>query len=104
MYAIAQDQRAQEQLYSLRADRSNRKGVADLLMYAGLVAPGVVLNKDGALMAGWELRGEDPATKSNDELAMRIAHLNAAFLGRDVGWMFHYPRSAHRPPRLRRRS
>ena len=78
-------------LYSLRAaSRNSRKGVADLLVYANLIGPGIVLNKDGALMAGWRLRGEDPGTKSAAELAQRVAYLNHAFVQRDAGWMFHY--------------
>ena len=78
-------------LYSLRAgSRNPRKGVADLLVYANLVAPGIILNKDGALMAGWRIRGEDATSKSAAELAQRIAYINQAFIQRDVGWMFHY--------------
>jgi type IV secretion/conjugal transfer VirB4 family ATPase len=78
-------------LYSLRAgSRHPRKGFADLLVYASLVAPGVVLNKDGALMAGWRVRGEDAAGKSAADLAQQSAYLNTAFVRRDVGWMFHY--------------
>src|SRR5665213_3188265 len=77
--------------YSVRAaSRNRRKGVADLLVYASLVAPGVILNKDGALMAGWHICGEDSANKSASELAQRVAYLNQAFVQRDVGWMFHY--------------
>jgi type IV secretion system protein VirB4 len=81
----------ERRFYSVRAaSRNRRKGVADLLVYASLVAPGVILNKDGALMAGWRIRGEDAATKSTSELAQRIAYLNQAFVQSDVGWMFHY--------------
>src|SRR6202035_197957 len=74
-----------QRLYSLRAaSRTTDKGFADLLVYASLIAPGVVLNKNGALMAGWRIRGEDPAGKSAAELAQRSAHLNAAFVRRDA--------------------
>lgn len=77
--------------YSLRrSSRLTQKGMADLLVYAALIRPGVVLNKDGALMTGWLLRGEDAATKSDAELAQRVAHINAAIASRDVGWMLHY--------------
>jgi type IV secretion system protein VirB4 len=99
--AIAEFQNRRK-LYSLRgASRNERKGFADLLVYASLVAPGIVLNKDGALMAGWRLRGEDAATKSAAELAQRVAYLNQAFAQRNVGWMFHYDKiriPANPPP------
>lgn len=75
---------------SLRQARNPRKGFSDELVYAVLIKPGIVLNKDGALMAGWVLRGEDAASRTSGELARRVAFLNAGFVQRDVGWMFHY--------------
>jgi len=89
---------------SLRAMRNPRKGFSDLLVYAALVKPGVVLNKDGALMAGWYLRGEDAASRTSSELARRVAFLNAGFVQRDAGWMFHYDkiRTPASPPQASR--
>jgi len=88
---IAFELQLRAQAYSLRrSTRVPQKGMADLLVYAALIRPGVVLNKDGALMTGWVLRGEDAATKSDAELAQRVAYINAAIAGRDVGWMLHY--------------
>jgi len=88
---IAFELQVRAHAYSLRrSTRTPQKGMADLLVYAALVRPGVVLNKDGALMTGWVLRGEDAATKSDAELAQRVAYINAAIAGRDVGWMLHY--------------
>ncbi len=88
---IAFELQGRAHAYSLRrSTRRPQKGMADLLVYAALVRPGVVLNKDGALMTGWVLRGEDAATKSDAELAQRVAYINAAIAGRDVGWMLHY--------------
>ena len=34
--------------------RSKAKGLPDLLPYAALIAPGVILNKDGSFLASWE--------------------------------------------------
>lgn len=88
---IAFELQVRAHAYSLRrSTRTPQKGMADLLVYAALVRPGVILNKDGALMTGWVLRGEDAATKSDAELAQRVAYINAAIAGRDVGWMLHY--------------
>jgi len=41
--------------------RSSAKGLPDLLPYAALVAPGVVLNKDGSFLAAWSISGQDTA-------------------------------------------
>ena len=43
----------------LRLDdfRTRAKGLPDLLTYAALIAPGVVLQKDGSFLAGFEVRG-----------------------------------------------
>ena len=46
-------------MLQLRQFRNRAKGLPDLLNYAALVDDGVVLNKDGSLMAAWEYRGED---------------------------------------------
>ena len=42
--------------------RTKAKGLPDLLPYAALVAPGVVLNKDGSFLGAWEVRGQDTAS------------------------------------------
>ena len=39
--------------------RTKTKGLPDLLPYALLIAPGIVLNKDGSYLAAWEIRGQD---------------------------------------------
>jgi len=76
--------------YSIKRTRKYGKGFSDLLVYAALVKPDVVLNKDGALMAAFEFVGDDPTTLDHGTLRRRIAHLNQMFLGRDKGWMFHF--------------
>ena len=47
--------------------RKNQESFADYLPYAGMVADGVILNKDGALMAGWEIAGPDLESQTNME-------------------------------------
>ena len=42
--------------------RTKTKGLPDLLPYAALVEPGVILNKDGSFTAGWVIRGQDTAS------------------------------------------
>ena len=52
-------------MLSLQTFRSGAAGVPDLLNWAALVAPGVVLGKDGSLMAGFFFRGKDAASATN---------------------------------------
>jgi len=73
----------------LREFRTNAKGLPDLLNYAALVDEGVVLNKDGSLMAAWEYRGEDLESAGPLELGAVSARVNKAFLRRGSGWMIH---------------
>ncbi len=73
----------------LREFRTRVKGLPDLLTYAALVDDGVVLNKDGSLMAAWEYRGEDLESASMAELSAVSARVNKAFLRRGSGWMIH---------------
>ncbi len=73
----------------LREFRDRAKGLPDLLNYAALVDEGVVLNKDGSLMAAWEYRGEDLDSAAPLELAAVSARVNKAFLRLGSGWMIH---------------
>lgn len=75
--------------YSIRRARKYGRGFADLLAYAALVQPDIILNKDGALMAAFEFVGQDGVTLDHGSLRRRIAYLNRMFCARDAGWMFH---------------
>lgn len=78
--------------------RSKAKGLPDLLPYAALVAPGVILNKDASFLAAWEVRGQDTASSTADELAYVSAQFNNAVKLLGTGWMLHMDaiRSSHR--------
>ncbi len=76
-------------MLALREFRSTAKGLPDLLNYAAVVDDGVVLNKDGSLLAAWAYRGEDLDSASATELAALSARVNAAFARRGSGWMLH---------------
>lgn len=69
--------------------RSYARGLADLLPWGALVSPGVALNKDGSLLAGWSYRGPDLDSATHEELAALSDHLNAALLNLGNGWMLH---------------
>ena len=76
-------------MLNLSEFRAKAKGFADLLNYAALVADGIVLNKDGSLMAAWSYRGEDLDSASSSEVAALSARVNAAFARFSSGWMMH---------------
>ena len=78
--------------------RSKAKGLPDLLPYAALVAPGVLLNKDGSFLAAWEVKGQDTASATPEELAYVSAQFNHAVKLLGTGWMLHMDaiRSAHK--------
>ncbi|MES9995766.1 conjugal transfer protein TrbE [Desulfovibrio aminophilus] len=78
--------------------RAKSKGLPDLLPYAALIEPGVVLNKDGSLLAGWEVRGQDTASSRESDLALVSSRFNNAVKLLGSGWMLHVDamRSSHR--------
>lgn len=72
-----------------REDRPNPKGLADELQWGFLVDDGVVLQKDGALLAGYRYRGPDLGSATGAELDALATQLNDALLPYTDGWMFH---------------
>jgi len=69
--------------------RSRHPGLPDLLNYAAVVADGVVLNKDGSLLAGWHYRGDDHASATDEERNGTSTRLNDALARLGSGWMLH---------------
>lgn len=71
---------------------SNRiaESYPDKLNYAELIAPGLMLMKDGALMAGWEFNGPDLESASHYELNSLSSQINSAFLHLGDGWMLNH--------------
>jgi type IV secretion system protein TrbE len=76
-------------LKSLREHRSESRGLADLLNWAFMVDDGVILQKDGSLLAGWKYRGPDVSAATPHELNALSRHLNDALLNFGDDWMFH---------------
>jgi type IV secretion/conjugal transfer VirB4 family ATPase len=68
--------------------RRRYRGLADLLLWAALVDEGVVLNKDGSLLAGWEYRGPDLGSATPEQLAALSLHVDRA-LHLGSNWMIH---------------
>ncbi len=63
--------------------------LADHLPWAALVAPGVVLNKDGSFTAALSFRGPDLESSTEDELMAVRARLNNALRRLGTGWCLH---------------
>jgi len=74
-------------MLNLRHFRPQTRGFSDLLPYALLCAPGVVLCKDGTLIAGFTARGQDTASSTADELAYVSMQFNNAAKLLGAGWM-----------------
>ncbi len=85
-------------MLKLKDFRSTAKGLPDLLPYAALIAPGIVLNKDGSFLAAWGCKGQDTASSTDDELAYVSAQANNALKLLGNGFIVHMDavRSPHR--------
>lgn len=83
---------------ALREHRSDPADPADLLSWAFLVAPGVVLMKDGSLLVGWRYRGPDTTAATHEELNLLSRRVNDALLPFADGWMLHVD-AVRRPAR-----
>ena len=73
-------------MMSLREYRSKQAQLADYLPWAALVAPGIVLNKDGSFMRSARFRGPDLDSATPAELVSTTARLNNALRRLGSGW------------------
>ncbi|MCX6130549.1 MAG: conjugal transfer protein TrbE, partial [Proteobacteria bacterium] len=71
----------------LRQFRDKLMGLSDLLNFACLPAPGVLLGKDGSLTAFYRYLGRDVDSSSDEELGILSARINAALQKLGNGWM-----------------
>ncbi|MCD9026637.1 conjugal transfer protein TrbE [Luteimonas sp. BDR2-5] len=69
--------------------------LADWLPWAGLVAPGVVLNKDGSFQRTARLRGPDLDSATEAELVSVSARLNNALRRLGSGWAIYVEAERH---------
>jgi type IV secretion system protein VirB4 len=72
---------------ALRSFRHSGPSFADLVPYAGLVANGVILLKDGSLMAGWYFAGPDSESSTNAERNEVSRQINTILSRLGSGWM-----------------
>ena len=73
-------------MLNLAEYRRKPQTLADFLPWAALVAPGVVLNKDGSFQRSARVRGPDLDSATPAELAATAARLNGALRRLGSGW------------------
>lgn len=76
-------------MMDLRPYRQNEARLADWLPWAGLVADGVVINKDGAFQRTLTFRGPDLDSSTLSELMGASARLDNALKRFGSGWCLH---------------
>jgi type IV secretion system protein VirB4 len=77
------------QVSSLKRHRSKQAGLADLLNYAAVVEDGVVICKNGGLLAAWSYQGADNESSTHDEREVVSFRINQIVSQLGNGWMWH---------------
>lgn len=75
--------------------RTRPETLADYLPWAALVAPGIVLNKDGSLQRSARFRGPDLESATPAELLAVAARLNNALRRLGSGWAVFFEAERH---------
>lgn len=91
----------------LKLFRSTAPGLADLLNWAALIAEGVIIGKDGSVIAAWFYCGPDIASSTDDERNALSARINAALVRLGSGWVIwveavRLPAASYPPPEASR--
>ncbi|NLS20291.1 VirB4 family type IV secretion/conjugal transfer ATPase [Rhizobium sp. P40RR-XXII] len=74
-------------MVALKSFRHSTPSFADLVPYAGLVDNGVLLLKDGSLMAGWYFAGPDSESSTDTERNDVSRQINTILARLGSGWM-----------------
>ena len=77
-------------MMSLREYRPRGAQLADFLPWAALIAPGVVLNKDGSFQRTAAIRGPDLDSATPAELVATAGRLNSALRRLGSGWAIFF--------------
>ena len=73
-------------MFILAEYRRKSQSLADFLPWAALIAPGIVLNKDGSLQRTARFRGPDLDSATPAELVGAAGRLNNALRRLGSGW------------------
>ncbi len=82
--------------FNLTEYRNKPDRLADLLPWAALIAPGIIVNKDGSLQRTLRFRGPDLESSTEPQLVAITARLNNALKRFQSGWAMYI--EAHRQP------
>jgi len=85
-------------MLSLVEYRQKTDRLADHLPWAALVAPGVVLNKDGSLQRTFRFRGPDLESATESELVAACARINNVMRRFGSGWAVFLEAERYRAP------
>jgi type IV secretion/conjugal transfer VirB4 family ATPase len=83
-------------MFSLKEYREPKHRVSDHLPWAALIAPGVVVQKDGILLRSYAFRGPDLAASAPGELVSAAARANNALKRLGSGWTLFVEASRRR--------
>lgn len=72
-----------------REHRTKPRGVSDLLPWAGVIADGVLVNKQGTFSAGWSYRAPDLESSVPEELTAIAQGINRALAPLHNEWFLH---------------
>lgn len=73
-------------MFNLKEYREKPDRLSDFLPWAALVAPGVILNKDGSFQKSFRFRGPDLASATKGELVAITAQINNVLKRLAGGW------------------
>lgn len=83
-------------MLNLSEFQARPKRLADYLPWAALIAPGIILNKDGSLQRTCRYRGPDLESATSEELVSYTARINNALNRLGSGWAIFFE-AARRP-------
>lgn len=76
-------------MFNIKEFRGKPDRLTDLLPWAALIAPGVVLNKDGSFQTTLQFRGPDLESATESQLVAATARLNNALKRFGSGWAIY---------------
>lgn len=82
-------------MINLREYQSRPRQLSDYLPWAALIAPGIILNKDGSLQRTLKYRGPDLESATSEELVSYMARVNNALRRFGSGWSLFFEAARH---------
>ena len=82
-------------MFNLREYQKRPNRLADYLPWAALIAPGIVLNKDGSFQRTARYRGPDLDSSTQSELVATSARINDALKRFGSGWAIFFEADRH---------